>query len=55
MIDLNTKEVVFTMKIINLNIKVSIKKIIVDFVFEIDSNNIYIKMALINQDIIVLF
>lgn len=41
-------------KIINLNIEVSAKKIIDILIFEIDSGSIYTKMALINQDITVL-
>lgn len=45
------------MKIIDLNTKIVVSaiKIMVDLVFEIDNNNIYKKITLIKQDIIVLF
>ena len=54
MIHLNAKEIIFAMIIIGLNVKVSTKKIMIALVFEINSGNIYIEIALINQDIIVL-
>lgn len=53
--NLNIEKVLFAVKIINLNIKVFIKKKLVAFVFKINSNNIYTAMISINQDIIVLF
>lgn len=43
------------MKIIDLDIEVSIEKIMVAFVFKIDGSGIHPTMALINQDIIMLF
>lgn len=54
MIHLDVKEIVFTIEIINLDVKISSKKIILSLIFEIDSNNIHIKMALIDQDTMVL-
>lgn len=42
------------MKIIDINIKVFVKKIIVILVFKVDNSSIYMKIALINQDIIIL-
>lgn len=53
--DLDAKKKVFVIKIIDLNVELSAEKIMVALVFEIDSNYIYTKMALINEDIIVLF
>lgn len=47
-IDLDTKEVVSAMKIIDLNIEVSAEKTMVTFIFEIDDSGIYTTMALIN-------
>ena len=54
MINLDIEKVIFAIKTFNLNIKISIKKIIVIFVFEIDSNDIYKAMILINQNIMML-
>ena len=39
---------VFAIKKINLNTKIFIEKIIIVFVFKINSNNIYIVITLIN-------
>lgn len=55
MIDLNAEKVISAIKIIDLDTQVSAQKIMVVFVFEINSGNIYIEIALINQDTIVLF
>lgn len=54
-IDLDTEDMVCVKKIIDLNIEVFAKKIIVTLVFRINNSSIYIAMALINQDITVLF
>lgn len=59
MIDLNTEIEVFAIKIVNLNIKVKVftKKIIISFIFElvkIDSNSIYIEIALIELKTMIL-
>lgn len=54
MICLNAKKVVFAIKIIELNNKLSIKKIIVVLIFKINDSSIYIAMTLINKDIIIL-
>lgn len=53
--NLDTKEMVFDMKIMDLNTEVSAKKIIVTLIFEIDSSGINMAMTLINQKIMVLF
>lgn len=55
MIDLNTKEVIFIMKIIDLDAEIFIKKTIIAVIFKIDSNIIYIVIILINQDTTMLF
>lgn len=55
MFDLNIKDIIFIKEIIDLDIEISIKKIITSLIFKINSDNIYTKMALIDQDIIVLF
>lgn len=55
MINLDVEKIVFVIKIKDLDIKVFAEKTIVAFVFKIDGHNIYIKMALIDQDIKVLF
>ena len=55
MIDLNIKEIIFFIKIIDLNGEISTKKVIMVLVFEIDGGSIHIVMALINQDITMLF
>lgn len=47
-IDLNTKEIVFARKIIDLDIELSNKKRIITFVFKINNSDIYIAMILIN-------
>lgn len=52
--DLDVKVGIFAIKIIYLNTKISADKIMVGLVFKIDSNNIYIEIALIKQNIIVL-
>lgn len=54
-IDQNIEKIIFVIKIIDLNIKVFVKQKIIILVFKIDSNNIYKKMALIDQDTIILF
>lgn len=43
------------MKIFDRDIKVFAKKIMVTFILKINSSNIYIAIALINQNIIMLF
>lgn len=48
MIDLVTEKIIFVIKIIHLDTKIFIKKIIIVFIFKIDSNNIYMAIALIN-------
>ena len=48
MIDFDVEEIIFTMKIIDLNVEVSIEKIIVALIFEIDGSGIHIVMTLIN-------
>lgn len=55
MIDLDAEEMVSAIKIKDLNTKVSAKKTIMVLVFKIDGHGIHIKMALIDQDIKVLF
>lgn len=40
---------------INLDAEMSIKKAMLALIFEIDGNSIYIAMALMNQDITMLF
>lgn len=45
---------VSAIKIINLNTCIFSNKIMIVFIFEINSNNIYIAMALIKQDITIL-
>lgn len=45
---LGAEKVVFAMKIINLNAKMSIEEIKVAFVFEIDGNSIHMTMTLMN-------
>lgn len=55
MIDLDAKKVVFIMKIIDLNAKVSAKKTTIVLIFEINGGGIYTAIVLINQDTIVLF
>lgn len=47
-IGLHIEEIVFTMKMIDLNIKIFIEKTKIAFIFEIDSNNVYIEIALID-------
>lgn len=47
-IGLHIEEIVFTMKMIDLNIKIFIEKTKIVFIFEIDSNNVYIEIALID-------
>lgn len=54
MMGLNAEKVVFNVKIIDLNTEVSVKKIIVAFIFKIDCSAIYTAIILINQDIMVL-
>lgn len=55
MIDLNVGEdLVSAVKIINLDAEISVEKIIVVLIFEIDSNGIYTVMILMNQNTIVL-
>ena len=44
----------FILKMIDFDAKIPIEKIIVAFIFKIVNNNIYIKIALINQNIIIL-
>lgn len=53
-IGINIEEVMFVVKIINLAIEISTKKTIGILIFEIDGGSIHTKMALMNQDIIVL-
>lgn len=48
MIDLNIKEVVFTIKIFDLDAEVFAKKAMIALVFEIDDGSINMAMALIN-------
>lgn len=48
MIDLDAKKIVFDIKIIDLNTKIFAKKIIIAFIFKINSSNIYKIMVLIN-------
>lgn len=52
--DLDIKKVVFTIKIINLNIKIFAKKTMMALVFEINNGSIHMIITLMNQDIIVL-
>lgn len=54
MIDLDIKELMSAIKMIDLNAEVSAEKILVVLVFEIDDNSIHIEMALIDQNTIVL-
>ena len=54
MIDLDTKEMVSAVKIIDLDTEVFAEKIMMALVFEIDGGDIYMEMALMNQDTIVL-
>ena len=51
----NAKEILLAINIIYLNIKVSVKKIIVALVFGINSGTIYRAMAFINQNKTLLF
>ena len=55
MINLDIKKIVSAIKIIDVDTKIFAKKIIVILIFEVNNNNIYIKIALINQNIIILF
>lgn len=55
MINLVIEKIVFIIKIIDLNIMIFTKKIIIALIFEINSKNIYIKKVLINQNTIILF
>ena len=55
MINLKAEEMVFAMKIIDLNTEIFAEKIMVALIYEIDGSNIYMVMTLINQNIIVLF
>ena len=55
MINLDTKKIISMIKIIDLDIEIFTKIIIIVFNFEINSNSIYIKIVLINQNIIILF
>lgn len=55
MMDLDAKERVFVIKIIDLDIKMSAKKTIIALVFEINGSSIYTVMVLMNRDTIVLF
>lgn len=55
MIDLDIKEVIFAVKIIDLNAEISTEKVMVVFIFEINCVDIYIAMTLVNQNTIVLF
>ena len=48
MIDLDAKEMVFAVKIIYLDTKVSIKKIIVALIFEMNVGSIHIVMTFMN-------
>lgn len=48
MIDLDVEEVVFVVKIIDLNTEVSVEKAMVVLVFEIDDSNSHTAMALMN-------
>lgn len=48
MMDLDTKKVVFAVKIIDLDAEVSAEKIMVALIFEIDDSGIYIVMTLMN-------
>ena len=47
-IDLDAKEIIFVIKIIDLDAKVFAKKIIVALIFKIDGVAIYMTMVLIN-------
>lgn len=53
--DLDVEEFVFAIKIINYNVKLFAKKAIMALVFEINSSGIYTAIALMNQDITILF
>ena len=57
MIDFDTKIKMFVIKIIDLDIEMGVSaiKTITSLVFEVNSNNRHIKIALIEQNIIVLF
>lgn len=55
MMDLDAKEVVSTLKTIDLDIEIFAEKTIMTLVFNINGSGIYTIMALINQDIMVLF
>lgn len=46
--NLNIKEVMSAIKLIDLDTKVSIEKIMMAFVFKIDSSGIHMTMTLIN-------
>lgn len=48
MMDLDIEEMVFAMKIIDLNAEVFAEKIMVTLVFEINGGGIYMVMTLIN-------
>lgn len=54
MINLNTKKMVSDIEIIDLDIEIFTKKIVVAFIFKIKDNDIYVRIALINQNTIVL-
>lgn len=55
MINLNIEEVISAVKIINLDIEISAKKIMIALVFKINNSDIYMTIILINQDIVVPF
>lgn len=48
MIDLDAKKVMFVIKIIELDVKIFAKKIMIALIFEIDSIVIYITIVLMN-------
>ena len=54
MMNLNTEKAVSTVKIIYLDIGVSVEKTIMALVFEINVGSIYTAMTLMNQNIMVL-
>ena len=53
--NLDAKEVVSAMKIIDLDAEISAEKAMVPLIFEIDGGGIYMAMALMNQDTTILF
>lgn len=55
MIDLNSKKVLFAIKIFDINIKMFFKKLKIILIFEINNFSIYIIIILIDQDITLLF